>query len=290
MKRYLLALLVMFMTIVITLSCSKKQSGAVGQAIDITVKKTSENITKYLWAFKTKPSDSKLDPRDFLPSDDAEAVSFVPDVPGDYEVIVAMIDVDGKEYNETFAYDVTGEPLPEKPAEESPAAEDNSDMANRFGNQATEQAEQTPEAVTPVPVVPSETTADAVKTPKPAPAWKEVPENAVKTSARTATTKTAAKPGSGVDLANSIPKIKSKFTVQISSFRTYERAKKDLDALKKAGIDAEIQRAYFKDSDELWYRVRAGNFSSKQDARALMNQIKTKTGKPCWIDNVREDS
>lgn len=290
MKKYLSVLLLVALTVAATLSCSKKQPAQVGEAIDITITKEADNVTKYLWAFKTKPSDSKLDPRDFLPSDDAEAVSFVPDVPGEYEIIVAMIDGDGREYNETFVYDVNGEAVAvdspvaeeEMTAEEPAAVEPEEE---KVGQKEVVETEAVAEELD-SPVAP-EKTAAAEPVKKDSKTWKEVPETATRVSSdRSSASKTA----SGSSAATSIPGRKNRFTVQVGSFKVYERAQREVNDLKKAGFDPIIQRAYFRDTDEIWYRVRIGSYTSKTEARVKITEIKQKTGRDCWIDNIREDS
>ncbi|MCK5521445.1 MAG: SPOR domain-containing protein [Candidatus Marinimicrobia bacterium] len=290
MKKYTVALVVIFMIILSVMSCSKKQPASVGEAIDITITEQTENITKYLWAFKTKPAESKLDPRDFLPSDDAEAVSFIPDVPGDYDIIVAMIDSDGEEFNETFAYEVSGAAL-------SVVDEEGSETTDKFVEKSEpeqqEEVKEIPESevvekkelktpAAPVAVEKKKTTKEEGKN------WREVPESAI--SVKAGKTRSSKKTASVSNKAASIPGNRSKFTVQVSSFRIYERAQNEVADLKKDGFNATIQRVYFKDIDEIWYRVRVGNFNSSSDARSEMTKIKRKTSRDCWVDNVREDT
>lgn len=245
--------------------CAKKQTAVVGEVIDIAVGKTSGTIAKYLWAFKTKPSDSKLDPRDFLPSDDAEAVSFVPDVPGAYEVIVAMVDANGKESNEIFEFEVT---MP-----------DGADNAKQI--EVTEVKEDT---------VPKTPVQDANVKEAASDNWKNAPAPTAdqKKAYRPAASKPAQQTPASQS-ANLIPKKKDVFTIQIASFKTYDKAQQVSNALKSKGFDAMVQRAYFKDKDEIWYRVRVGNFTEKAKAREQLATIQ-KSGKfDGWIDNVRED-
>ena len=66
-----------------------------------------------------------------------------------------------------------------------------------------------------------------------------------------------------------------RFAIQVASFRKKKRALAFVDSLKKDNYDAYIVS---KDLGEkgTWYRVRIGNFSSKNDADNVLKEIKTK--------------
>jgi len=256
--------------------CAKKQAGVVGEVIDISVSKAPENVVKYLWAFKTKPADSRLDPRDFLPSDDAEAVSFVPDVSGKYEVIVALVDINGKETNEIFVFEVTvpeGTPsagqvvVPERVVKPEP--------------------DKTAAAVAPAK---KEEAAAATKAPE-SESWKSAPTPSAeqKSAPRPQTSQPA--PAKASKDAVSIPKKDGSFTIQVASFKTYNQALGVADQLKGKGFDAYVQRAYFKESDQIWYRVRVGSFAKKAEATEVIRSIVAQFPKfPIpWTDVTRED-
>ena len=53
------------------------------------------------------------------------------------------------------------------------------------------------------------------------------------------------------------------------------------------GVDAYIQRNYRKEKDEVWYRVRIGNFSNKIKAQEIQEQIESITGKKSWLDVIK---
>ena len=57
-------------------------------------------------------------------------------------------------------------------------------------------------------------------------------------------------------------------------------------SLLEEGVDAYIERFYRKNNDEIWYRVRAGKFISKNDAVSFQNQIDKITGKDSWLDII----
>ena len=52
------------------------------------------------------------------------------------------------------------------------------------------------------------------------------------------------------------------------------------------GFDAYTQRYYLKIKDELWYRVRVGNFSNKNEAIKIKKQLESLMGIKVWMDIV----
>jgi cell division septation protein DedD len=271
MKKYASLFMMVLIVFLAFSGCAKKQPGTVGEVIDISVSKAPENVVKYLWAFKTKPADSRLDPRDFLPSDDAEAVSFVPDVAGTYEVIVALVDINGKETNEIFVFEVTA-------PEGTPPA----------GQVVIPEPVTTPEELKAEPEpAQKETTAEKSDSES----WKSAPapSTAQKSAPRPKTSQP--EPAKVSKDAVSIPKKDGSFTIQVASFKTYNQALGVADQLKEKGFDAYVQRAYFKDSDQIWYRVRVGSFAKKAEAAKVIESIVAqfpKMPKP-WTDVTRED-
>lgn len=257
MKKVLFAIVMLFGVLLVFSSCAKKYHGTVGEAIDVTIDQDTEKITQFQWAFKKKPAESMLDPRDFEPSDYAEAVTFVPDVPGTYEVIVVMIDETGKESDQSFVYEVT---LPAVTDTEKPDTLEEETVEMQTPAEVAEEAWEPAPAPTP----------EQKKSFKP-PVSKPAPDVTAQ------------------EAANRIPSDKSRYTIQVSSWTSYKTAQKAMKDLQDAGFDAYIQNAYLSHTDKVWYRVRVGNFTNRTDARKVAEQIKEKTGQDTWIDYMRKD-
>ncbi len=66
-------------------------------------------------------------------------------------------------------------------------------------------------------------------------------------------------------------------------------AEEKMNRLMSLGFDAYIQKAYFDDSDELWYRVRVGAYDLKKDAQKAAAEINQRAGVVSWVDRVRVD-
>ena len=74
--------------------------------------------------------------------------------------------------------------------------------------------------------------------------------------------------------------------LQISAWPTLEEARKHQLELISIGFDAYTERYFLKEKDELWYRVRVGKFSNKNEAIAIKKQIESLTGNNVWLNIV----
>ena len=74
------------------------------------------------------------------------------------------------------------------------------------------------------------------------------------------------------------------FTIQIAVKKTFDEAMEVVKVLNTAKIDAYIQKN--DTNSEFKYRVRYGNFSNRDDAFKLAENIKVKLGYNCWIDKT----
>ena len=74
------------------------------------------------------------------------------------------------------------------------------------------------------------------------------------------------------------------YTIQIAVKKTFDEAMEVVQVLNTSGIDAFIQKN--EANSEYKYRVRYGNFSKKDDAVNLAENIKVELGYKCWIDKT----
>ena len=74
------------------------------------------------------------------------------------------------------------------------------------------------------------------------------------------------------------------YTIQIAVKKTFDEAMEVVNALNASNIDAFIQKN--DANSEYKYRVRYGNFSKRDDAVKLADNIKLKLGYNCWIDKT----
>ena len=79
------------------------------------------------------------------------------------------------------------------------------------------------------------------------------------------------------------------YTVQITSGKNLAAAEELVRNAKNTGIDAYVQQGYVDDSGTLWYRVRAGKYTSIDIARGAAREINEKMNANSWVDNFRKD-
>ncbi|MCF6238969.1 MAG: SPOR domain-containing protein, partial [Candidatus Marinimicrobia bacterium] len=108
-----------------------------------------------------------------------------------------------------------------------------------------------------------------------------------RSTARSSTRKvTASKPNRG----NLIPRAAKTFTIQVSSWSSLDEAREASQELQDMyGIESYIQRAFFKDKDEIYYRLRIGNFNDPAAAQSYAKEIQAMTSLPVWVDFVRQE-
>ena len=76
------------------------------------------------------------------------------------------------------------------------------------------------------------------------------------------------------------------YAIQISAWPSIEEAHQEQLRLLDAGFDAYTQRYYLTVKDEIWYRVRVGNFSDRNTAEEIKNNIEGLTGILAWLDII----
>ena len=84
-----------------------------------------------------------------------------------------------------------------------------------------------------------------------------------------------------------IPFDKSRFTIQVASKKNLNDAEKIAANLIESGYDAYIQKAYFRDTDEVWFRVRVGSYDNRDTALSVGKVISDAITTEVWIDFVR---
>ena len=84
-----------------------------------------------------------------------------------------------------------------------------------------------------------------------------------------------------------IPYDKERFTIQVASKKEFADAKKVVATLIDAGFDAYIQKAVFKETNEIWYRVRVGSYDNRDTAVAVAESLSRTRLERAWVDFVR---
>jgi hypothetical protein len=78
------------------------------------------------------------------------------------------------------------------------------------------------------------------------------------------------------------------YTIQVAAKKDKKSAEKFMKEMQGNGFGAYIQEYYKEISNELWYRIRVGSYTSKDSAKIVAAQIRDSMHLESWIDYVRE--
>ena len=81
-----------------------------------------------------------------------------------------------------------------------------------------------------------------------------------------------------------------KYTVQVSSWQTRQKAEKVAQRFRDKGYEAYVQSAYLTDRKETWYRVRVGRYATNTDAAHVASEIRDLLESGYWIDRVQREN
>ncbi len=205
-------------------------------------------------------------------SNDRAHASFIPDTPGDYTLEVKVYQYGDELAVQSFPIAVEqGDAVPPKPVEpaEPDWYEDENDR-------------QWFEEVT----VLKETIPDVPEITEIAPAIENVVEVVKETEIVKQPPPVPPKP-KPIPRGINIPKNEGRFTIQVVSKTLLADAEVIAAKLIDDGFDAYIQKAYFKETDEIWFRVRVGSYDSRPAALAVAKNISKSRGTSTWVDYVR---
>lgn len=79
-----------------------------------------------------------------------------------------------------------------------------------------------------------------------------------------------------------------KYTVQVSSWQTRRRAERDAQRFNAKGFSAYVQSADLPELGGTWYRVRVGNFMTRNEARAMAEQLAELLESGYWLDRYQK--
>jgi len=290
-------LLLTVLTFFILIGCSGNQDVLVGDKIDIENYKRPANVVKYQWSFDTKPVTSRLDPRDFIPSNYHPNVTFIPDVPGRYIVRLTMINNEGTVLHKNFVYtagpqldyltEVEGtKSLPKKQPVKNPEPK------------IVEIPVVSEKVITKKTTI-TKTPNEWLTAPKPGenpeevkqePAYTEKSVTEVIEEAKEPIVMEAKVVKNPVSIETTAPVKKplvqdAKYTLQVSSSTVEAYAIELRDKLIARGYDAFIQKKEVEGI--LRYRIRVGYFTNYDEAKAYrQTMIKTTEFEP-WVDKIQ---
>ena len=283
-----------------------KGEGSVG---DVTVVRgelpeETESIDLF-WRITGQPDASKLSMKDLEFNEDKSEMSFTPDAPGKFQFELEVFQYGDELETQKFTYTVDSiEPLVADASEEalSDESEDwldeeyeenlNDDSEDEymdeddeydFNELDSEDSGEYYETDNNDPVI-EENNDDEELMPLEIAAKKETSSTPSPVKKQTTASKPPVKKKSSRYV---IPFDKSRFTIQVASKKNLNDAEKIAANLIESGYDAYIQKAYFRDTDEVWFRVRVGSYDNRDTALAVGKVIADAMTTEVWIDFVR---
>ena len=275
-KKYIIILSLLVLT-----GCGEKYPTAnVGDHVTITADKPVESQDlDFIWEWTSVPDNSQLDNSKIIKDETNSTIEFIPDVAGLYSLEVSVFQYNDEISTQSFSYEVAANEIVENEEErlEPEAPEEVEDAVAELLVENDEPKWYESESVVEVVEAASqikETPVDAVEETveqKPPPPAAPVPK------------KKKAKLVRG----DSIPYDKERFTIQVASKKELVDAKKVVATLIDAGFDAYIQKAVFKETNEIWYRVRVGSYDNRNTAIAVAESLSSTRRERAWVDFVR---
>jgi cell division protein FtsN len=275
----------------------KRGEGIIGEIIHVNgeLPEETESIDLF-WTISSQPDASKLSMKTLEFSKDKSKMSFTPDAAGKYVFEMEIFQFGDELETQKFTYNVDSmEPLVTSETEDEALAEeededwleeeyeeeleedededyDYAEVAEDDEEEMEENEDEVYEEDEEIEGIEGTEIAAAVITP---------PTVAPKS--------TAAKPAKKKSPRYIIPYDKSRYTIQVVSKKNLKDAEKTAVNLIESGYDAYIQKAYFRDTDEVWFRVRVGSYDNRETALAVSKVIASAMDTDIWVDFVRFD-
>ena len=81
--------------------------------------------------------------------------------------------------------------------------------------------------------------------------------------------------------------VKNRFTIQVASWTSLDKAKEDMDELIELGFDTYIEEYFDKKNNIQRWRVRIGSFKSKDLAKQVKEELSKFRGETPWISYIK---
>jgi len=281
---------ILFFALLIFFGCAKENPQAIlGDTIIVSAKIPEESQDlDYIWELTSVPNNSSLANADIESANAVGSVRFTPDVSGTYSLEVSIFQYNDEISTESFSYDVINNEMEKVPTEEiaveSESTEETvqeavsellaeNDEPKWYDSESVEDVFADTKDVPVEPV--TEEKEVEVKESSPPPTTPPAPKKVMK--------KGKPKPTRGA----SIPYDENRFTIQVGSKKELEDAKTFAAKLIDAGYDAYIQKAVFKETNEVWYRIRVGSYDKRETATAVAESLSKTQKESAWVDFVR---
>ena len=276
--------------LLIIVSCGGKGvEGNVGQIISIAAEKILEETNvDYNWIIMGQPDGSLLSPKDLKYKNNGQEMMFSPDYPGDYTFEVSITKFGDELSNQSFFFTIS-----DIEDEDVENIEDETSKEEEWLKESLEEYEEESDDEEQYEEEQYEEESDDEEQ------YEEESDDEEQISKKRTTTKASTKAIVAKNRKTSknksvkgsdIPAKKDRFTIQVISKKRLVDAQQYANKLIKSGYDAYIQKAYFKETEEVWYRVRIGSYDNYNSAQAIANVVSKDIKLSVWVDFVRIDN
>ncbi len=266
---------IIIISIVIALtaiSCGKNGiAGKTGDILELSavIPEDSEDLD-YSWSILNQPDASMLSSKNFSYINNGSVITFIPDAVGEYEVEVNIFQYGDNLSSQTFLIRVEkGEEVAQEVGGDQEGLVEEESDKKWFEDEEINIDE------------PKVLLTDSVYSQENIAINDIIIENKVEKITPPPPPIPPALPGS------TIPKDLNRFTIQVASKKLLTDAKAVAAGLISDGFDAYIQKAYFKETDEVWFRIRVGSYDNRETAEEVAKSISEKRGISTWVDFVR---
>tara|TARA_B100000676_G_scaffold90960_1_gene90676 strand:- start:286 stop:1131 length:846 start_codon:yes stop_codon:yes gene_type:complete len=270
---------------VLIFGCTRENPiGYVSKPVSVTINISEENNDlEFIWELTSIPNNSNLKNSDIQAGDDTYSVKFTPDVIGEYSIEASVFQYNDEIETQSFSFNIIestkienasnseiGDSFPDTLALAQLLSDSDSETKWFEGDDVSQyltSLDQDSSSSSSPKLLENTIEKEDPVTP---PAPKRKKKKQIK--------------------GQSIPYDSNRFTIQIASKKQLGDAKKVAATLIESGYDAYIQKAFFKESNETWFRIRVGSYDNRETATAVAQSLSKSRRETAWVDFVRYEN
>ena len=270
---------------VLIFGCTRENPiGYVSQPVSVTINISEENNDlEFIWELTSIPNNSNLKNSDIQAGDDSYSVKFTPDVIGEYSIEASVFQYNDEIETQSFSFNIIESTKIENAS--------NSEIGDSFPDtlaltQLLSDSDSETKWFEGDDVSQYLTSLDQDSSSSSSP---KLLENTIEKEDPVIPPAPKRKKKKQIK-GQSIPYDSNRFTIQIASKKQLGDAKKVAAILIESGYDAYIQKAFFKESNETWFRIRVGSYDNRETATAVAQSLSKSRRETAWVDFVRYEN
>ena len=270
---------------VLIFGCTRENPiGYVSQPVSVTINISEENNDlEFIWELTSIPNNSNLKNSDIQAGDDSYSVKFTPDVIGEYSIEASVFQYNDEIETQSFSFNIIESAKIENAS--------NSEIGDSFPDtlaltQLLSDSDSETKWFEGDDVSQYLTSLDQDSSSSSSP---KLLENTIEKEDPVIPSPPKRKKKKQIK-GQSIPYDSNRFTIQIASKKQLGDAKKVAATLIESGYDAYIQKAFFKESNETWFRIRVGSYDNRETATAVAQSLSKSRRETAWVDFVRYEN